>query len=177
MADLASLTLPIKDESTGVVTPTKYDIPSGGDDLYFATYGSTTSAEIEAAYQDGKAVYCVYGERIYPLARRASATSHIFSIVILSTVYQVSCEAGTWSNRTVALSVATAYTGTPAALGTASAGSSPQFARGDHVHPKPSASDVGAIAAPSSPTSGQFLVYNGSAWTAQTVPNASGVSF
>lgn len=39
------------------------------------------------------------------------------------------------------------------------------------------ASDVGAIAAPSSPSSGQFLVYNGSAWTAQTVPSASGVSF
>lgn len=40
-----------------------------------------------------------------------------------------------------------------------------------------SASDVGAIPAPSSPTAGQFLVYNGSAWTAQTVPSASGVSF
>jgi len=35
----------------------------------------------------------------------------------------------------------------------------------------------GKIAAPASPTSGQFLVYNGTAWVAQTVPNASGVSF
>jgi hypothetical protein len=33
------------------------------------------------------------------------------------------------------------------------------------------------ITAPSSPTTGQFLVYDGSAWTAQTVPSASGVSF
>ena len=40
-----------------------------------------------------------------------------------------------------------------------------------------SASDVGAIPAPSSPTAGQFLVYDGSAWVAQTVPSASGVSF
>lgn len=39
------------------------------------------------------------------------------------------------------------------------------------------ASDVGAIAAPSSPTSGQFLVYDGTAWAAQTVPSANGVSF
>lgn len=39
------------------------------------------------------------------------------------------------------------------------------------------ADDVGAIAAPSSATSGQFLVYNGSAWVAQTVPSASGVNF
>lgn len=38
-----------------------------------------------------------------------------------------------------------AYTATPAALGTASAGSSPSWARGDHVHAKPtySKSDVG----------------------------------
>lgn len=35
----------------------------------------------------------------------------------------------------------------------------------------------GKITAPASPTAGQFLVYNGSAWVAQTVPNASGVSF
>lgn len=35
----------------------------------------------------------------------------------------------------------------------------------------------GKITAPSSPTAGQFLVYNGTAWVAQTVPNASGVSF
>lgn len=30
MADLASLTLPIKNETTGVITPTRYDIPTGG---------------------------------------------------------------------------------------------------------------------------------------------------
>lgn len=36
---------------------------------------------------------------------------------------------------------------TPAALGTASAGTSIKYARGDHVHPKPSASDIGAAPA------------------------------
>ena len=44
-------------------------------------------------------------------------------------------------------SVPSAYTSNPAALGTASAGSSGNWARGDHVHPKPSASDIGAAAA------------------------------
>lgn len=39
------------------------------------------------------------------------------------------------------------------------------------------ADDVGAIEAPSSATSGQFLVYDGTAWVAQTVPNAQGVGF
>ena len=36
------------------------------------------------------------------------------------------------------------YTSNPAALGTASPGSSADYARGDHVHPKPSAADIGA---------------------------------
>lgn len=35
----------------------------------------------------------------------------------------------------------------------------------------------GKISAPSSPTAGQFLVYDGSAWVAQTVPAANGVNF
>lgn len=43
--------------------------------------------------------------------------------------------------------------------------------------PSYTASEVGAIAAPSNPSSGQFLVYNGSAWVAQTVPNANGEDF
>jgi len=67
------------------------------------------------------------------------------------------------------VSVPSAYTSNPAALGTASPGSSTEWARGDHVHAKPTAADVGAIAAPSSPTSGDFLVWNGSAWVAQTL--------
>ena len=40
----------------------------------------------------------------------------------------------------------TPYTSNPAALGTASPGSSDNYSRGDHVHPKPSASDIGAQA-------------------------------
>ncbi len=44
-------------------------------------------------------------------------------------------------------SVPSAYTSNPAALGTASPGSSTSWARGDHVHPKPSAAEIGAAAA------------------------------
>jgi hypothetical protein len=46
------------------------------------------------------------------------------------------------------------YTSNPAALGTASPGSSDNYARGDHVHPKPSAADLGItvpVAASSAP--------------------------
>lgn len=60
---------------------------------------------------------------------------------------------------------AAASSGTPAMDGTASRGSSTQYARADHVHP----SDTSKITAPSSPATGAFLVYNGSAWVAQTL--------
>lgn len=39
------------------------------------------------------------------------------------------------------------------------------------------ASDIGAIAAPASPATGAFLVYNGSAWEAQTLAEWQGGSY
>jgi hypothetical protein len=47
---------------------------------------------------------------------------------------------------TVTVAVPSASTATPSALGVAAAGTSNDFARGDHVHAMPSASDVGAAA-------------------------------
>lgn len=65
----------------------------------------------------------------------------------------------------------------PASLGTASPGTSNSFSRSDHVHGKPTASDIGAIAAPSSPATGAFLVWNGTAWVAQTLATWQGGSY
>lgn len=69
------------------------------------------------------------------------------------------------------------YTSNPSALGTANPGSSTKYSKGDHVHPMPSASDVGAIVAPSSPATGAFLVWSGSAWVAQTLSTWSGGNY
>lgn len=69
------------------------------------------------------------------------------------------------------------YTSNPASLGTASPGSSNNYSRGDHVHPMPTAANVGAIAAPSSPATGAFLVWSGSAWVAQTLSAWQGGSY
>ena len=66
------------------------------------------------------------------------------------------------------------YTSNPAALGTASPGSVNKYSRGDHVHPLPTASAIGAISAPSSPATGAFLVWDGSAWVAQTLSTWQG---
>lgn len=148
----------------------RYVIPEGGTaEIFIATYGTTTSAEIEAAYQAGKLVACENNGDIYLLTVRIGAANHVFSFINGHTSYQASCVSDTWTSHSAALSTATASSSTPATLGTASAGSSSQFSRGDHVHPMPDADDVGAIPAPSSPTSGQFLVYNGTAWVAQTL--------
>jgi hypothetical protein len=60
----------------------------------------------------------------------------------------------------------TPYASTPANIGTANAGSSDDYARGDHVHAAALAdlSDVAATA----PTSGQVLAWGGSEWAPAT---------
>ena len=65
------------------------------------------------------------------------------------------------------------YTSNPAMNGTASPGTSDNYARGNHVHP----SDTSKITAPASPETGAFLVYNGSAWVAQTLSVWQGGSY
>ena len=67
-----------------------------------------------------------------------------------------------------------AYDSDPAAPGTASPGSSAQYARGDHVHPKPSAADVGAFAVPASASAGQFWGFDGAAWGPMGLPLYNG---
>ena len=51
------------------------------------------------------------------------------------------------STQVTGLSIPSASSATPSALGTAAAGSSTDFARADHVHAMPSAADVGAAPA------------------------------
>lgn len=66
------------------------------------------------------------------------------------------------------------YDSNPAALGAASPGVSDQYARGDHVHQKPTADDLGVIAAPANPSSGDFLMWDGATWSAQTIQTWTG---
>lgn len=82
-----------------------------------------------------------------------------------------------WTNSGGGGSSPSPYTSNPSALGTASPGSSDAYARGDHVHPMPSAANVGAIALPSNPSTNDFLVFNGSAWVAQSLSAWQGGSY
>jgi hypothetical protein len=98
--------------------------------LFWATYGTTTSAQIEAAYQAGKLVCVFYSTAIYVLSTRGSTTYHVFTKLPetatsagLMTARHLSCISGSWGagdlnilttttiNRSTAVNVAdTNYT-------------------------------------------------------------------
>lgn len=146
----------------------------GTDEVEWVTYGTTTSAEIEAAYQAGKIVCCEKDGYVYTLVWRDSATHHVFSLLYNRTRYSLICTSDTWSTSSVLLasaaSLPAASSATPQDLGTAAAGSSTDYARADHVHKKPSAADIGAIPAPAAPSQSDLLIYNGHDWTAGAAP-------
>ena len=69
-----------------------------------------------------------------------------------------------------AVSVAPASNTTPKAPGTASAGTSAAYARGDHVHPR-------ELPTVSASDNGKFLRVVSGAWAAVSIANANGGSF
>lgn len=99
--------------------------PSGGGDsnIFVVTYGTTTNADVEAAYQANKLIYCVYSGRIYTNFYRSSATDHYLYGWQGNTKYYVRCNNGTWSNSSsgMAPTSSPSLTGSPTAT-TATAG-------------------------------------------------------
>ena len=67
-----------------------------GDSNFIVTYGSTTSAEIESAYQAGRLLWCKDPNTSYtlPLLQRVSATQHIFA----NENIQYVCNADAWTS-------------------------------------------------------------------------------
>jgi hypothetical protein len=111
--------------------------------VFWATYGTTTSAQINAADSAGKIVMCKRTGSVYLMVFNEENYA-IFTCVDSDskTVYSLICNESTWSNSSLAIPYPSSAT--PQALGTAAAGSSSDYSRADHVHAKPSASDVGA---------------------------------
>lgn len=68
-------------------------------DVFIATYGTTTSAEIEAAYQAGKAVYCKFNNYTprSVLTARMNSTYHIFTVTTQSSIGMYYCMNDSWS--------------------------------------------------------------------------------
>jgi hypothetical protein len=107
----------------------------GSDDVFVATYGTTTNAEIETALSAGQTVFCKLtnsGVDYYlPLTRRYSATDHRFAAQYSATdIYAIGCSCisnawNSWNRRIMPM--------------------------------------------PSSPSSGDVLAYNGSAWAGKAL--------
>ena len=80
---------------------------SGGTETFEAIYGTTTSAEIETAYQKGQDVVCKYNGSVYQLISRASSTSHTFGVMTNSsgtlTDSNLICLADVWSTSSVSV--------------------------------------------------------------------------
>lgn len=151
---------------------------AGGGD-FPVTYGSTSFGEMRQAVAGGKRLKLTYNSRSYTVVYSTGGLSD-GTIIFTSaaddgTIYWCKAE------KESAITVNTTWTN-----GTASAGGGTT----DYTDltNKPSinsvtlsgnktASDLGMIAAPSSPATGAFLVYNGSAWVAQTLSTWSGGNY
>lgn len=85
LADKTSLGKHASTHATGgsdPITPASIGAKAADEsDVFIAKYGTTTNAEIEAAYQAGKVVECVYNDVVYRLDKRMSSTRHLFSAV------------------------------------------------------------------------------------------------
>ena len=187
-------------EVWGAVTSGKFVFCEKDGDMY--TYNGTDDGGVMFLHLDYWAtnyeiVYCwdddSWSNVTAPVkARSESSTSPSSNYCIALTAYGVAgtilrssirfgsstnkylAEDGTWQNIP---SVPSPSSATPQALGTAAAGSSADYSRADHVHAKPTASEVGAIASPSSPSTGDFLVWNGTAWAAQSLSTWQGGNY
>lgn len=117
-------------------------------ELFVATYGVTTYAQVQTALNEGKIPVCYYGmaDEYFFIYSGTKNNRHQFTNYDAGTLQKLMLMYNdTWtdSSKDIPSPSSTA----PAALGTASAGSATTYARGDHVHPMPSASDVGAAPA------------------------------
>ncbi len=66
------------------------------DDIYWCAYGTTTSAQIEAAIAAGKLPCVTYNNYTYTLRFRNSSTNHRFICNYGGKEYTITCQSGTW---------------------------------------------------------------------------------
>lgn len=92
------------------------DQSSGGGgssvtEVFKATYGTTTSAQIEDAYQAGKIIICIYNNFIYQMVYRYSSTVHYFVAPYGEFHYQIYCNNNNWASSSVELAFASDIAG------------------------------------------------------------------
>ena len=69
-------------------------------EMFFAEYGVTTSAEIDAAYTAGKVVACIVNNRTYILGTKFSGTKHSFHSPANDSIWSIVVENDVWGSET-----------------------------------------------------------------------------
>lgn len=150
-----------------------------GSGSFAVTYGSTSLGEMRQAVVEGKRLALTYNSRSYNVAYGTGGLSD-GTIIFTSaaddgTIYWCKAEKAspvtldtTWTNGSASggggTSDYTDLTNKPSINSVTLSGNK-------------TASDLGMIAAPASPATGAFLVWNGSAWVAQTLSTWNGGSY
>lgn len=83
---------------------------TSADDVFWCTYGTTTSAEIEAALTAGKIPMVKYNDYVYTLRYRNSATNHRFVCNYGGKEKSIACQSGTWIPNGDLTFLTTSYT-------------------------------------------------------------------
>lgn len=112
--------------------------------VHWCTYGTTTDVEIQAAIDAGKLPAVNRNNTVFLFHSWDSNSGYTFSSSYIGGSERVACKNGVWSAGD--LKFPAAATSAPSDLGTAARGTSDKYARQDHVHKMPSATDVGAVA-------------------------------
>lgn len=150
---------------------------SGGATSYVLTKASDADYDFtwSAGGGGGGGVISVNGQTGVVTLAIPTKTSELTNNSGFITAAQAPVQSVNGQTGTVSLSIPAAATSAPANLAaTAAVGTGTTWARSNHVHKLPTASDVGAMAAVSGSTAGQVLTWTGSAWAAQALPLYSG---
>ena len=154
-----SSTNPVQNKVVKAAVDAKYTKPSSGipasdlaagvipdAEVFWATYGTTTTAEIFAAYNAHKIIICKFNGRFYQLVHVTGQSQFEFSYAYENYIHNlVAYGTNSWTDNSY------------------------QLATQGAVDAK--------ITAPSSPATGAFLVWSGSAWTAQTLATWQGGNY
>lgn len=91
----------LKGDGAGNITAadeTEVELVDLPQEIFWATYGTTTTAELEEAWQAGKLISMYYNNKCYSNVYRASSLMMIFYTIAGSTIYAILCNDGTWSD-------------------------------------------------------------------------------
>lgn len=186
-ADMLMLIRTADGELTQVSVEDLGDVIGGTAEVFWAIYGTTTNAQIDAAEAAGKVLLCRYNNRTYALGQNAGSYATFYSIdTDQNRCYYLSCGEDDWDNGYFSIGTYSKPSGgipktdLASAVQTSLGKADTALQSVPNTYRTAAAQDTidsGKIDKPSSPATGAFLVWNGSAWVAQTLATWSGGSY